>query len=475
MSGCAHCSNATSSRPNPWAPWPGSTEAGVTRRSRAARRGTSAAFDTATGAARCWCPPAPSCPRPAKRCSISDYAWSADRAKLLVFTNTHRVWRQQHARRLLGARSAPARRLKKLGGDAPDSIADVRQVLARRHPRRPTCASTTSTSRTCAMGGSARSPRTARPRHQRHVGLGQRGGVRHPRWVPLEPRRPVHRLLAVRHDRRRAISRSSTTPTRSIPRSRSSRIPKPGTTNSAVRVGVVGAHRRPNHAGSTTEGDPRNTTCRGMAWARRATRCACSTSTACRTATTCCSPTPRRDGCARVFRDESDEPGWRRRIRSRLDRRRQGVHLGQRARRLAARRTARRATATAAPVTAATSTSTSASRRSMRPAAGSTSSPRRTTPTQRYLYRSRLDGAARPSALTPADQPGSHAYNICARRPLGVPHLLALRHAAARSISSVCRTTGRAHAGRQRHAPARAGAAAERRRSSSSRSTSATA
>jgi len=32
--------------------------------------------------------------------------------------------------------------------------------------------------------------------------------------------------------------------------------------------------------------------------------------------------------------------------------------------------------------------------------------------TQRYLYRSRLDGSGQPERITPADQPGTHTYNI---------------------------------------------------------------
>ena len=42
----------------------------------------------------------------------------------------------EHARRLLGARHHSGGALKKLGGDAPDVVADVCQVLARRHARR---------------------------------------------------------------------------------------------------------------------------------------------------------------------------------------------------------------------------------------------------------------------------------------------------------------------------------------------------
>ena len=66
---------------------------------------------------------------------IDDYEWSADSARLLIFTNTAKVWRAEHARRLLGARGrvgqADAARRQGAGLDA-----DVRQVLARCHARR---------------------------------------------------------------------------------------------------------------------------------------------------------------------------------------------------------------------------------------------------------------------------------------------------------------------------------------------------
>ena len=41
--------------------------------------------------------------------------------------------------------------------------------------------------------------------------------------------------------------------------------------------------------------------------------------------------------------------------------------------------------------------------------------------TQRYLYRSRLDGSGTTERVTPATAPGTHTYNIVSRLPLGVP------------------------------------------------------
>ena len=47
--------------------------------------------------------------------------------------------------------------------------------------------------------------------------------------------------------------------------------------------------------------------------------------------------------------------------------------------------------------------------------------------TERYLYRSKLDGTGAPERVTPEEQPGTHGYDARARRPARVPHLLALR------------------------------------------------
>jgi dipeptidyl-peptidase-4 len=55
-----------------------------------------------------------------KPLSIDDYAWSKDGKRLLVFTNTKKVWRQ-NTRGDYWILDLPDGRLKKLGGDAPSS------------------------------------------------------------------------------------------------------------------------------------------------------------------------------------------------------------------------------------------------------------------------------------------------------------------------------------------------------------------
>jgi dipeptidyl-peptidase-4 len=56
--------------------------------------------------------------------NIEEYSWSTDRKKLLIFTNSKKVWRQNTRGDYWvfdGAVSAQADRLTKLGGDAPES------------------------------------------------------------------------------------------------------------------------------------------------------------------------------------------------------------------------------------------------------------------------------------------------------------------------------------------------------------------
>ena len=48
----------------------------------------------------------------------------------------------------------------------------------------------------------------------------------------------------------------------------------------------------------------------------------------------------------------------------------------------------------------------------MKRAAGCISSASPDNPTQRYLFRGRLDGTGKAERLSPADKPGSHTYQI---------------------------------------------------------------
>ena len=164
------------------------------------------AYDTATGSrevladATLLTPPGAAAPL-----AVASYAWSPDRRRALLFTNTRKVWRE-NTRGDYWLLDRDARSLRKLGGDAPESslmfaklspdgshVAYVREHNLYVEPLA-----------TAARFAQLTQGRIADDR-QRHVRLGERGGARHPRRVPLEPRRPLDRLLAVRRVRRRGV------------------------------------------------------------------------------------------------------------------------------------------------------------------------------------------------------------------------------------------------------------------------------
>ena len=85
------------------------------------------AFDTASGAQEVLIPAASLTPPGTKNpLGISNYAWSPDKSRLLIFTNTRKVWRQNTrgdywiTTPQRGATPGQAQ-LKKLGGDAPEA------------------------------------------------------------------------------------------------------------------------------------------------------------------------------------------------------------------------------------------------------------------------------------------------------------------------------------------------------------------
>jgi len=78
-------------------------------------------YDTATGARRVLVSAATLLPANAKTpLSIDDYTWSPDNRQMLIFTNSKRVWRQ-NTRGDYWLLDLPTGKLKKLGGDSPES------------------------------------------------------------------------------------------------------------------------------------------------------------------------------------------------------------------------------------------------------------------------------------------------------------------------------------------------------------------
>ena len=133
-----------------------------------------------------------------------EYSWSSDGKKLLIFTNTRKVWRQ-NTRGDYWVLDVASGNLRKLGADKPESTPHVREVLPRRIARRVRPGQ-----RSLGRGPRERKDHAPdlgrRPDdRQRHRGLGLRRGVRGPRRLPLEPQRPGHRVLALRRERHRRI------------------------------------------------------------------------------------------------------------------------------------------------------------------------------------------------------------------------------------------------------------------------------
>ncbi len=144
--------------------------------------------------------PAPGAPPLA----VEDYDWSPDHTKLLIFTNSARVWRAEYPRRFLGPRSRepsppPARRHRRARAAVHDA---VREILPRRQARGLRVGAQ-SVRRECRR-------RPHHPAHRRrlrhhdqwHLRLGVRGRTRPAGRIPLEPRRHAHRVLAARCHRR---------------------------------------------------------------------------------------------------------------------------------------------------------------------------------------------------------------------------------------------------------------------------------
>src|SRR5690606_3580690 len=82
------------------------------------------AYDTATGGEEVLVPAsALVLPGAKEPMAIDEYAWSADKSKLLLFTNTRKVWRANTRGDywVLGMTGEKQSVLKKLGGDAPEA------------------------------------------------------------------------------------------------------------------------------------------------------------------------------------------------------------------------------------------------------------------------------------------------------------------------------------------------------------------
>lgn len=338
--------------------------------------------------------------------AIRDYAWSADGARLLVFTNTARVWRQ-HTRGDYWVLDLASGRLRQLGGDAPPStlmfatfapdgarVAYVRAnnlYVERLDDGRITPLTTTG-SETVVNG-------TSDWVYEEELGV--RDGFR---WSPDSRRVAYWQFDTSGVGTFTLLNNTDTL----YPVATRIPYPKPGTTNSAVRIGVV-----PADGGDTTwmatPGDPRDDYLARLDWRDTSTlaiqqlnRLQNQHDLLLADATT--------GAVSRAFRDRSetwvdagDAVRW-------VDQGRKFLWTSERDGWRHVYLAAKDGTSTA-PVTRFDA--------DVLQVAGTdadetwlyfTASP--TDATSSYLYRARLDGRGAPERVTPADQHGFHTYRL---------------------------------------------------------------
>ncbi|HET7694836.1 MAG TPA: S9 family peptidase [Vicinamibacterales bacterium] len=214
----------------------------------------------------------------ATKLDVDDYAWSADGRRLLIFTNTRKVWRQNtRGDYWVFDVASGAGAARKLGGAAPDAslmfarfspdatrVAYVRQnnIYVERIDSGAIVQLTKDG--TVPPGGAAWAPATAgtivngTSDWVNEEELDIRDGFR---WSPDGRRIAYWQFDTTGVQNFTLIDDTSALyPTTTV-----FAYPKPGTTNSAVRVGVVAAD-----GGTTTwmkaPGDPRNTYIASLAW-----------------------------------------------------------------------------------------------------------------------------------------------------------------------------------------------------------------
>ena len=337
--------------------------------------------------------------------ALRDYAWSTDGSKLLVFTNSVRVWRLP-TRGDYWVLDLASGRLTKLGGDAPASslmfakfspdgtrVAYVRanNLYVERLADGRITPLTTSGSATTING-------TSDWVYEEELGV--RDGFR---WSPDSQRLAYWQFDTTGVGTFTLLNNTDTL----YPVATTFAYPKPGTANSAVRIGVV-----PADGGDTTwmqtPGDPRDDYLARVEW-RDATTLAIQQLNRLQNQQDLLTANATTGAVSRAFRDRSEtwvdvvdtvrwvrggkqflwpseRDGWRHLYLAGLDGSATSV-------------TRFDADILALAGTDATDTW-----------AYFTASP--TDATSSYLYRARVDGSGTPERVTPADQRGTHTYRL---------------------------------------------------------------
>ncbi|MBP7777655.1 MAG: S9 family peptidase [Acidobacteria bacterium] len=364
-------------------------------------------YDAATGARTVLVPSARLVPAgKTTPLDIRDYAWSADGTRLLVFTNTARVWRQ-HTRGDYWVLDLASGRLTQLGGEAPATSL----MFAKFSPDGTRVAYVRANDLYVEpVEGGAITPLTTSGSESIINGTSD--------WVYEEELSVVDGFRWSPDGRRIAYWQFDTSGvgvftllnnTDSVyPVATRIPYPKPGTINSAARIGVVAAG-----GGDTTwmatPGDPRDTYLARLEW-RDAATLAIQQLNRLQNQQDLLTADATTGEVTMVFRDRSET--WVDVVDT--------VHWLDEGRRFlwTSERDGWRHVYLAAKDNSAT---TRVSRfdadilQLLGPDAAGTwvyfmASP--TDPTSSYLYRARTNGEGTPERVTPADQPGSHTYRL---------------------------------------------------------------
>ena len=338
--------------------------------------------------------------------SIDDYSWSGDSRRLLLFTNTRRVWRQ-NTRGDYWVFDIADKRLRKLGGDAPESSLmfakfspdGARLGYVRANDLYVERIDDGAVTRLTTDGSDTTINGTSDWVYEEELGV--RDGFR---WSPDGTRIAYWQFDTTGVG---VFSLINTTDTlypviTRIP------YPKVGTTNSAVRIGVVDAGTRQT-TWMKTPGDPRNTYLARLEW-RDANTLAIQQLNRLQNQNDVFVADARSGDVRRVFRDSSkswvevmDEVPW-------IDNGHSFLWLSERDGWRHVYRVPRDGgeptlvTRFDADVTELAGVDES------RGVVYVEASPQNAT--QRHLYRSKLDGSGAPERVTPVSQPGTHSYDI---------------------------------------------------------------
>jgi dipeptidyl-peptidase 4 len=338
---------------------------------------------------------------------VDDYAWSPDGARLLVFANTKKVWRQ-NTRGDYWVLQVASGRLKQLGGGAPESslmfakfspdgtrVAYVRanNLYVERLSDGRITQLTSDGSETTING-------TSDWVYEEELGV--RDGFR---WNP-----DGTHIAFWQFDTTGVGVFSLVNDTDALyPVVTRIPYPKAGTTNSAVRIGVVGADEKHATRWMKTPGEPRDTYLARLDWLDAATL-AIQQLNRLQNRNDLLLADARSGEVRRVFRDESttwvevmDEIRW-------IDHGRACLWVSERD---GWRHVYRVARDGGEPALVTTFDADVAGIEGIDEAHGWVyviASPQNAT--QRYLFRATLDGSAPPEPMTPANEIGTHAYDL---------------------------------------------------------------